>query len=104
MHLACCNPRTPTISLYRMNCSRTDHRRQIDFSAVKDPTDSLGRAIQGLLSRRRDPLSHNDIAKWFRGTPREFVESVVVIIAGRGWIKSFRGTRGVEKYYMDNWE
>lgn len=85
-----------------MNCTRTDHRRMLDFSAIRNPDFALANAIAGLLSRRRDPMSARDIAKWFRATPEAFVETELVLMAGRGQIKTLAGARGVTKYYTDN--
>lgn len=83
-----------------MNCSRQDHRRALDFSAIKDPIGSLGRAIQGLLSRRIDPMSAAQIARWFRATPDAFVQATLDNITDRGWICIIRYKRGAPKYWV----
>ncbi len=86
-----------------MNASRTDHRRQLDFSALKDP-ESLTRAIGGLLSRRSNAMTENDIAKWFRATPEAFVHTQLVLMAGRGQVKTRAGARGVTYYWTNNYD
>lgn len=83
-----------------MNSARTDYRRQLDFSAVRNPDVSLINAIQALVSRRRDPVSERDIQRWFRATPPAFVSIQLVLMAERGHLKTVKASRGVTRYWI----
>lgn len=82
-----------------MNATRTDARRQIDFSAVRNPDRAFMHALAGLLSRRREPMTKTAIAKWFRATPPEFIAIQLDFMAVSGQVKTIiPGSRGVAKY------
>jgi transcription initiation factor TFIIIB Brf1 subunit/transcription initiation factor TFIIB len=85
----------------KMNCPRSDHRRALDFSAVRSPEHALANAIFSVLQRRKNPMTEREIAKWFRATPSSFVRTILDAMVHRGEIES-RATslrrRGVLEY------
>jgi hypothetical protein len=82
-----------------VNCTRQDMRRQIDFSAVRDP-EAITRVIAGLLSRRKNPMRQREIERWFHGTPAACIGIALTLMVGRGQIEArMTGVRrGVLEY------
>ncbi len=85
-----------------MRASTEDMRRSLDFSALG--YDKFMCAIQGLLSRRADPMREKEIARWFRATPKGFVSSTLTEMVDRGHCKtggtSLSRNRRVMCYWM----
>lgn len=84
-----------------MNCSRSDHRRALDFSAVRSPEQALSSAILAVLRRREKPMSEREISKWFRATPDSFITATLALMVHRGEIETQATSlrfRGVLEY------
>lgn len=85
-----------------MNASRQDMRRAIDFSAVRDPR-SIQNAIQGLLTRRSNPMREKEIARWFRATPPAFISSALTDMCSAGRIKASRSSLNRNRCVLAYW-
>lgn len=89
-----------------MKVGRMDHRRAVDWSAVKDP-NAITNVIAGLLSRRSNPMREKEIANWFYATPKSTVSQALMVMLDRGQIKggggnSLNRNRRVMVYWTDN--
>lgn len=58
----------------------------VDYSAVVDGSKKLQNAIYqfvlGIRGRRKNPVSYNQITKWFHGTPELFVTTNLNALVG----------------------
>ncbi len=82
-----------------MNCARTHHSRIIDYSAVKgdgmaQAKEAITNFVRGIRAPRQNGLSKEAIFKWFRGTPREFIEAALLDACTYGDVRCCRRSLG----------
>lgn len=72
-----------------MNPSRTNANRQLDLSAVNNCFEVTKNAILARL-RSTGPQSQTQLARWFRGTPLQWLSAVLGYLVVGGYLTCLR--------------
>ncbi len=78
-----------------MRCARTHFSRMIDYSANNLTFDGAAalqkqivRFVEGIRGRRENPVTGRQIDKWFRNTPKNFVDDQLFAVCADGRVRA----------------